>query len=121
MCAKEIKYGKYVADNLFFSRVLENCGVEKKYIGFYYIVDIMNCLINEHMTVKSFSKQMYPIIAEKYNKDVSTVERNIRNVIDKCWGETMIVNLKMLWPSNEKPTCCKFLDIVRTYIIMKLI
>lgn len=119
MTAKEKRYQDKVANNLFFARQLDFLGINKRYMGFYMLVDIMQLLINEDIFVTSFSKQIYPIVAEKYNKTVWTVERNIRNIIDKCWCKDLMIKLNVY--RIEKPCCQDFIYMVKNYILKQII
>ncbi len=87
MGAKEIKYSVILSENIFFVKMLRELGISSKYLGFYFLIDILDMLINKKMVVKSFSKEVYPIIAQKYNMKECTIERNIRNLIDKTWNQ----------------------------------
>ena len=85
-------------------------------MGFYYLIEILNLLINQGIKVKSYSNQIYPIVALKYNKSVCTIERNIRNLIDKCWSVDLLKRLNIFYHGNKKPSCCKFIELLKMYI-----
>lgn len=118
---KEIKFGAILSENIFIVKMLKSLGVSSRYLGFYFLVDILDMLINKKLIVKSFSKEIYPIIAKKYNTNECTIERNIRNLIDKTWNQNIKNKVKGLWFSQEKPTCCKFIYIIKSYIIMQIV
>lgn len=117
MTSKEKIYGKLVADKVFFIKKLDSLGLDKTYTGYFMLVDIMDLLINKNMDSVSFSKDIYPIIAKIYNKKVGTVERNIRNLIDKCWSISLMDKLKFYLPEGQKPTCKDFIFRVKHFII----
>ena len=119
MTAKEKRYIDKVANNLFFVNQLDCLGISRRYLGFYMLIDIMQLMINEGIAVFSFSKQIYPVVAEKYNKTVWTVERNIRNIIDKCWNMDLMTKLNVYM--IDKPSCCDFIYAVKTYIMKQII
>lgn len=116
MTNKEIKYKDSINKVLFFVKQMDYLGLKRKYTGYYQLADILQFMINENHIVTSFSKQVYPIVSEKYNKPQWVIERNIRNLIDKCWNEEMKNKLKEFWPKDEKPSCCEFIIIVKQYI-----
>ncbi len=120
MSNTERKYVEVINSNLFIDKVLEGLGVDKSYIGYYFLLDIMNLLINHGMSVRSFSREVYPIIADKYNKNAISVERDIRNFIDKNWRDKMRSELVQFWSSQDKPTCCKFIFMLKSYILTKI-
>jgi len=120
MTTKELKYGKNIEKNIYFIKQLENLGINKKYTGFYLLIEIMQILINEEKRVISFSKEVYPIIAEKYGKTDCTIERNIRSLIEKCWCKDIMVKLNVYYPEETKPTCREFIYLVKNYITKQI-
>ncbi len=121
MSVKDVKFSSVLNENIFFVKMLRELGISSRYLGFYFLIDILDMLINKKMVVKSFSKEVYPIIAQKYNMKECTIERNIRNLIDKSWSQKIKHKVKGLWFNQEKPTCCKFIYIVKNYIVMQIV
>ncbi len=117
MTAKEMKYGETIASKVFFIKVLDELGIQRKYMGYYLLIELMEVLVNQEKRVKSFSQEVYPIIAEKYGKTACTVERNIRNLIQKSWNEELMLKLNVYYVDNEKPTCREFIYLVKNYIL----
>lgn len=115
MCTKDRIYRNKIKGKFLFTKKLNDLGISSKYIGYFYLIDILDLLINEEKIVKSFSKQIYPIIAEKFNKTSCTIERNIRNLIDKNWNKS--VQFELLGTEfDARPTCCEFIFLVKNYI-----
>ena len=98
MTTKEIKFNKNIERNIFFIKQFENLGISKRYTGFYLLIEIMQILINEERRIVSFSKEVYPMIAEKYGKTDCTIERNIRSLIEKCWTFELMEKLNTYYP-----------------------
>lgn len=121
MSGKEIKYEAMVADKLFFAKQLDYLGLERKYTGYYLLIDIMQILINEGKRISSFSKEVYPIVAKIYNKTECTIERNIRNLIFKCWSREMMEKLNIFRIKEDRPTCCEFVYLVKNYILKQIL
>ena len=119
MNTKEEKYYKVVSCNLFFINALDKIGLKNNYIGYYYLIEIINLLINENIKSSSFYKNIYPSVAVKFNKTSCTVERNIRVLIDNCWTEELKYNLNCRYMC-KKPTCCKFINLIKNYILTLL-
>ena len=84
-------------------------------------IEIMQLLINKNMHVFSFSKQVYPIIAEKYGKTCCTVERNIRSLIKKSWNVNLMNTFRKYYPQGETPTCRDFIFMVKNYITNQMV
>jgi len=121
MSNTERKYSNIVAKNKFFVKQLDNLGFNRKYLGFYMLIEIMGILINEGVRVTSFSKQVYPIIANKYGKSCCTVERNIRSLIMKSWSVDLMQKLQKYYPESFKPTCRDFIFMIKNYISNQII
>ncbi len=121
MSNTERKYSKVLAENIYFVKQLDNLGFNRKYIGFYMMVEMMDLLINRKMHVVSFSRQIYPIIAKKYGKESFTVERNIRSLIESCWNMDLMVKFHSYYPEGERPTCRDFIFMVKNYITNQMV
>ena len=121
MCNKQNFYFKHVLQNHYFNKSLSRLGIETKYIGFYYLSNIMDELINNQISVHSFSRQVYPALAEKYNKSDLTIERDIRNLIAVKWETNLKNKLSHYWFKEYPPSCCQFIRIIKHYLIDYLI
>lgn len=119
MNPKQKRYNERIIENRFFSKMLDNLNIHKNYTGYFFMLDILDILINQKMQVKSFSRQVYPIIAKKYSKSECAIERNIRSLIDKCWNGFLQQKLNVT--TNKKPTCCEFIKLVKNYIYKQII
>ena len=89
-------------------------------MGFYYLIDILELIINQNFEVKSFSIEVYPQVASRYNKSAWTVERDIRNSIDKTWKKGFGDELKKFYFKLEKPSCCEFIHLLKTFILAEI-
>ena len=121
MFTKEIKYGKNIESKIFFVKKLDELGISKKYLGYFLLVELMEILINQNSVIVSFSRDVYPQIAEKYGKTVCTIERNIRSLIDKCWDISLMEKLNVYYAENKKPSCRVFIYLVKNYVIQNII
>ena len=119
MTAKELKYGHTIAGKIFFMKQFDALGIQKRYLGYYMLIEIMEVLINKDSKIVSFSKQVYPIIAQKFSKKICTVERNIRNLIDRCWNENIIQKLNIK-NTKVKPSCLDFVYMIKDFIADKI-
>ena len=120
MNTKEQKYGQRVANKVYFVKVLDELGIQRKYMGYYLLIELMEILINQEMRITSFSKQVYPMIAEKYGKTACTIERNIRSLIEKNWCYDLMIKLNVYFVGDKKPTCREFIYLVRNYILKQI-
>ena len=121
MSNKERRYKKILVDYVYFTKQLDNLGINRKYLGFYMIIEIMNLLINCNLRVVSFSKQIYPIVAKKFQKSPCTIERNVRSLIEKTWDIEFMKKINRYYPEDQKPACRDFLFMVKNYITNQMV
>lgn len=119
MGTKQKKYGDIISSNKYFIKCLLDLGINNNYTGYFYLIFILDLLINEELVVKSFNKEIYPLVAIEFNKTTCTIERNIRNLIDKTWNNVN-KKLKDFWRAETKPTCQKFIYMIKNYILMQI-
>ena len=121
MSPKEVRYGSNIAGKVYFVKQLDELGFQKKYIGYYLLIELMEILINQERRIVSFSKEVYPLIARKYGKTDCTIERNIRSLINKSWNKDLMEKLGTYYPEERKPTCREFVYLVKNYIVYKIV
>ncbi len=117
MYKNELKYGEICTKNYYLRKKFNDLGITKKYTAYYFLLDIEDEIINKARTIKSFSKEIYPELALKYEKNDCSIERDIRNIISRLWDNGLKDKLTFLWTSDEKPTCCEFIYLLRNYVM----
>lgn len=111
------KFKELISNNRFYISKMEQLGITDKYIGFYYVVEILGLILNkDYEEIGSFYKDVYPIVAKRFSKSECTIERNIRNLIKQVWNKEMESKLNRFWKSERPPSCCKFIYILKQYI-----
>lgn len=117
MTTKEVKFGKLISGKVYIARQMELLGFDKRYTGFFMLVDILDILINNtNERIVSFTRQVYPIVAKRFNVNDYTIERNIRNLIDKCWNCDLLEKLNLDLSIDCKPKCQHFIFITKNYL-----
>ena len=99
-------------------RLIRTLGIGATYRGYRYLCyGISLCLADEEYLL-SISKLLYPMIAKEFNTTLSSVERDIRTVVQVCWdrGNKALLQDISLHPLYNKPTAGEFLDIIVAYI-----
>ena len=104
-------YYKYRYDSL-----LTSLGFTLKGKGYLYIVEALMLMMNVDI-VENFSKDIYSLIADKYDTNISCVERNIRHAIEVSFpkGKYSLIDDLFGYSINEekgKPTNIEFLIII---------
>ena len=117
MREKVLKYREQVQSKIFFRMVLARLGLNNKYAGFYYMVELLDIVLNQGVGSRSLYKNAYPMMDEFFNVSDLTIERNIRHMLKQCWNDSMAEKLKPYWNERVRPTCKKFLKAVSDYII----
>jgi len=89
-------------------------GFSEKLNGTQYILEALVYLSMSDDQTISFSKELYPYIAAKYDTNKNNVERNIRLAIEKVWTEKEIEKLRLIYPfewnsKTGRPTNAEFL------------
>ena len=66
------------------------------------------------------TKELYPVIAEKYNTDWRAVEHSIRITISRSWERDSALFAKILgaW-GTERPAVGRFLAVLYTYLLIE--
>lgn len=59
-------------------------GFKPSNVGFKYLVDIIKMGV-DNVNLEPMSKVGYQLIADKYGKNVATVEKDIQNCISNAW------------------------------------
>lgn len=113
---KNIRFQADAEKLIYFKLILERLGVKKKYIGYYFLLEVLDIIINGDVVIRNFQQQVYPCISEKMKVSLCTIERNIRNLIDKSWSYSMMERLGVYYPNGKKPACRQFVLLVKKYV-----
>lgn len=119
MCKTTEECSLILTDCYFFKAALKKLGLKGNCIGYFYILEVLKILINDGKEVHSFSREVYPIVAEKYKRGDITVERDIRTCISKQW-DNIKDKLTDIWNSEELPSCRQFIFILKRYIMKQI-
>lgn len=99
-------------------RLLYKAGVLRTYVGYNYFVRAVQLVSTEPTRYFSTCKEIYIPIAQEYNADPRTVERNLRTVRDvfmKNNGKEILHNMGFdIW--NERPCVRELIEIFAAYL-----
>lgn len=89
-------------------------GINRTYKGYRFLVTALELALEDENNLLFISKNIFPVIARKYDTNISCVERNIRTVIHACWNSPCRdVLLEMTpYPLEKAPTVGEFIDIL---------
>lgn len=97
--------------------LLQSLGITNNYRGYRYILLAINLVLENEDRLESVVNKVYYSIAKTYNINWTSVERNMRTLVNRAWN----VNPKLLieiagYPMNGAPTTSEFLCIITNYI-----
>ncbi|GAW92305.1 sporulation transcription factor Spo0A [Calderihabitans maritimus] len=99
------------------TRIIHQMGVPAHIKGYQYLRDAILMVIEEVNLLGAVTKELYPMIAEKYNTTPSRVERAIRHAIELAWdrGNVEMMNKFFGYTINVergKPTNSEFIAMI---------
>ncbi|MHB1125337.1 MAG: sporulation transcription factor Spo0A [Bacillota bacterium] len=99
------------------TKIIHQMGVPAHIKGYQYLRDAILCVIDEVNLLGAVTKELYPMIAQKYVTTPSRVERAIRHAIELAWdrGNVEMMNRFFGYTINVergKPTNSEFIAMV---------
>lgn len=105
------------------SEILSSCGIPRHIKGFEYLRSAILSFFDEKefgrygFSSISMTKDLYPMVAKKYQTTSSRVERAIRHAIEVAWdrGDTELLNQLFGYsidPRKGKPTNSEFVALI---------
>ena len=99
------------------TKMIQQMGVPAHVKGYQYLRDAIVSVINDVSLLGAVTKELYPMIAKKYNTTSSRVERAIRHAIELAWdrGNIEFMNKFFGYTINVdrgKPTNSEFIAMV---------
>lgn len=96
--------------------ILRKCHINVRYKGYKYIPDavkIVSDLMDRQTDPIRMTKDVYPVIAEKYHTSPGNIEAAIRNTIEKCWKNDKFYVQKILgYKAIKCPSNTEFIDAI---------
>jgi two-component system response regulator (stage 0 sporulation protein A) len=100
-------------------KLLRQLGANGSYVGFRYtIFGILQAIKNPELIVY-VCKGLYLEIAIHFNVSISSVERDIRTIVNAIWkyGDRDLLNCIFGRELNDKPKNALFVDAMAQYLI----
>ncbi len=99
------------------TNLIHQMGVPAHVRGYQYLRDAIIFVIREMSLLGAVTKELYPMVAEKYNTTPSRVERAIRHAIELAWdrGNVELMNKVFGYTidvERGKPTNSEFIAMV---------
>ena len=99
--------------------LIRSVGVTSKYKGYYYLADAIYITLNMRVEdgPMKITKDIYPILATKYNVKQSNIEHNIRTVVNICCNNHEAELEKIIGPrANYRFSNADFIDSLAYYL-----
>lgn len=99
------------------TNIIHEMGVPAHIKGYHYLREAILMVINEVNLLGAVTKELYPMIAQKYNTTPSRVERAIRHAIELAWDRGNIEMMTKFFGytinlERGKPTNSEFIAMV---------
>ena len=95
------------------SDILHHIGIPVKVKGYRYLREAILLAVENPEIINNVTKILYPAIAEKYNSDPKSVERDMRYAIKQAWDKGNVVAFKshfsLAVKNPKKPTNSEFI------------
>ena len=107
------------------TKIIHQMGVPAHIKGYQYLRDAILLVIEEISLLGAITKELYPMIAQKYQTTPSRVERAIRHAIELAWdrGNVEMMNRFFGYTINVergKPTNSEFIAMVADKLRMQV-
>ncbi|MCL4439158.1 MAG: sporulation transcription factor Spo0A, partial [Firmicutes bacterium] len=99
------------------TNIIHEMGVPAHIKGYHYLRDAILMVINEINLLGAVTKELYPMIAQKYQTTPSRVERAIRHAIELAWDRGNVEMMTKFFGytinlERGKPTNSEFIAMV---------
>ena len=99
-------------------KIIRYFHITSKYKGYPLIIDAINIYIDKYGECIKITKDIYPILCEKYNMPISLIERNIRTIVEACWdNDKQAVKTILGYKTAKCPSNSEFIDAIAYRIV----
>lgn len=97
--------------------IIHQLGVPAHIKGYLYLREAILMVVNDIELLGAVTKELYPLIAEKFDTTPSRVERAIRHTIEVAWGRGNVETINNLFGytidlDRGKPTNSEFIAMI---------
>ena len=107
------------------TKLLHELGVPSHIKGYLFIREGITQVYNDQSLSSAITKELYPLIAKKYNTTASRVERAIRHAIEVAWGRGQLEAVENIFgytvsAQKGKPTNSEFIAMIADKLRLEL-
>ncbi|WP_407309409.1 sporulation transcription factor Spo0A [Desulfosporosinus sp. SB140] len=103
--------------NVDVTKVMHQIGIPAHVKGYHYIREAIQMVVEDVSLLGAVTKELYPLIAKKFNSAPNRVERGIRHAIGLAWDRGQKETLKRIFGYSinielQKPTNSEFIALL---------
>ncbi|NLP17798.1 MAG: sporulation transcription factor Spo0A [Firmicutes bacterium] len=107
------------------TNIIHQLGVPAHIKGYLYLREAILMVVEDIELLGAVTKELYPLIGEKYNTTASRVERAIRHAIEVAWGRGNVEEINNLFGytidlERGKPTNSEFIAMIADKLRMEI-
>lgn len=108
------------------SNIFINVGIPPHIKGYTFLREGVKMTVDNPSVINHITKQLYPMIGEKYETTASKVERAIRHAIEVAWNRGRIESINGIlgvraYVGSEKPTNGEFIALVADKMMLEMV
>ena len=106
------------------SKIFINVGIPPHIKGYSFLREGVIMAVENPSIINNITKQLYPMIGERYNTTPSKVERAIRHAIEVAWNRGRIDNINNIlgvraYVGADKPTNGEFIALIADKMLLE--
>lgn len=99
------------------TQIIRQFNITTKYKGYYFVLEAIDIASAKQNEILYITKDIYPMIARKYQTSTYSVEKDIRTIIEKCWTNNRELLEKIAGCKLDYcPTNSEFIDYMTYYV-----
>jgi two-component system, response regulator, stage 0 sporulation protein A len=103
--------------NMEITSVMHQIGIPAHVKGYQYIREAVLMVVEDVSLLGAVTKELYPLVAKRFNSAPSRVERGIRHAIELAWDRGQTETLKRIFGYSmnirlQKPTNSEFIALL---------
>ena len=99
-------------------KIVRQFRVTSRYKGYLLIIDATILYLEKDFI--QITKDIYPVLAQKYHMSTTSIERNIRTIIEICWrNDRRAVQNLFGYELTKCPTNSEFIEAIAYFIANK--
>ena len=99
-------------------KIVRQFRVTSRYKGYLLIIDATFLYLEKDFI--QITKDIYPVLAQKYHMSTTSIERNIRTIIEICWrNDRRAVQNLFGYELTKCPTNSEFIEAIAYFIANK--